>query len=741
MGKTSDESQKGADMSATRELTDEARAILEARSHDPFAWLGRHPHDKDGVVVRAFKPRARCMWLVSGKDKLPMPRIEGTDFFELVWAQGDFDTPYRFCIENHEGHQWEEEDVYRFSPVLGELDLHLIGEGNHFEKYRIMGAHVREHEGVKGVSFAVWAPAAQRVSVIGNFNHWDGREHPMRVRGSSGVWEIFIPGLCKGEVYKFEIRGCHGEVFEKADPYAQQMEVRPNTASVVHDPHRYCWQDQAWMEQRPERQALDKPMSVYEVHLGSWRRGEDGFLNYRELAHQLVEYCQWMGYTHIELLPITEHPFDGSWGYQTVGYFAPTSRFGSPDDFRYFVDYCHQHDIGVFLDWVPAHFPKDAHGLARFDGTALYEHEDPRLGEHKDWGTYIFNFGRNEVRNFLIASALFWLDQYHLDGLRVDAVASMLYLDYSREDGEWVPNKFGGRENLEAVEFLKQFNCLVHERFPGALTMAEESTSWPMVSRPTYLGGLGFTMKWNMGWMNDTLAYFREDPVHRSYHHHALTFSMVYAFTENFILPFSHDEVVHGKGSMPDKMPGDDWQKFANLRALYAYMFTHPGKKLQFMGLEFGQWPEWNFDTSLSWDQANFMPHRGLQLMMRDMNHLYRELPALHEVDFDGAGFQWIDCNDAEQSILSYIRRDKNGGVAVVVLNLTPVVREHYRLGVPQAGFYREVMNTDAEIYGGSNVGNAGGVQAEARPWMDQPHSLVLTLPPLACLVLRPAAD
>ncbi len=738
MGDGNDKGQKGADMSATLHLVDEAWAILEARSHDPFGWLGRHAHDVAGVVVRAFKPRVRHMWLVSGEETLPMLRIEGTDFFELAWEHGDFDTPYRFRIENHEGHQWEEEDVYRFSPVLGELDLHLIGEGNHFEKYRIMGAHVREHEGVSGVSFAVWAPSAQRVSVIGNFNHWDGREHPMRVRGSSGVWEIFIPGLCEGEVYKFEIRGCHGEVFEKADPYAQQMEVRPNTASVVHNPCQYRWQDQAWMQQRPERQALDKPMSIYEVHLGSWRRAGDGFLNYRDLAHQLVEYCQWMGYTHIELLPITEHPFDGSWGYQTVGYFAPTSRFGSPDDFRYFVDYCHQHDIGVFLDWVPAHFPKDAHGLARFDGTALYEHEDPRLGEHKDWGTYIFNFGRNEVRNFLIASALFWLDQYHLDGLRVDAVASMLYLDYSREEGEWVPNKFGGRENLEAVEFLKQFNCLVHERFPGALTMAEESTSWPMVSRPTYLGGLGFTMKWNMGWMNDTLSYFKEDPVHRSYHHHALTFSMVYAFTENFILPFSHDEVVHGKGSMPDKMPGDDWQKFANLRVLYAYMFTHPGKKLQFMGLEFGQWPEWNFDTSLSWDQANFMPHRGLQLMMRDMNHLYRQVPALHEVDFDGAGFQWIDCNDAEQSILSYIRRDKNGGIAVVVLNLTPVVREHYRLGVPQTGLYREVMNTDAEVYGGSNVGNAGGVQAEPQAWMDQPHSVLLTLPPLSCLVLRP---
>jgi len=724
-----------------KHLPEQAWAIIEARSHDPFAWLGRHPTQAGGVVVRAFKPRAAHMWLLADGKAWPMPRIEGTDLFELVWPEGDFDTPYRFRIEDHQGHRWEEEDVYRFSPILGELDLHLIGEGNHFEKYKIMGAHVREHEGVEGVSFAVWAPSAQRVSVVGDFNHWDGREHQMRVRGTSGVWEIFIPGLTAGELYKFELRGAHGEVFTKADPYGQQMEVRPKTASVVHDPHRYAWRDQAWMEQRAARQALDQPFSIYEVHLGSWRRANGAFMNYREIAHQLVEYCQWMGYTHVELMPVTEHPYDGSWGYQTVGYFAPTSRFGTPDDFRYFVEYCHRHEIGVFLDWVPAHFPKDAHGLARFDGTALYEHEDPRLGEHRDWGTLIFNFGRNEVRNFLIASALFWLDQYHIDGLRVDAVASMLYLDYSRKEGEWIPNRFGGRENLEAVEFLKQFNCLVHERFPGVVTMAEESTSWPMVSRPTYLGGLGFTMKWNMGWMNDTLGYFAHDPVHRVYHHHELTFSLVYAFSENFILPFSHDEVVHGKGSMPAKMPGDDWQKFANLRALYAYMYTHPGKKLQFMGLEFGQWPEWNFDDSLAWDQAQFMPHRGLQLMMRDMNHLYRGVPALHEVDFDGAGFEWIDCNDAEQSVLSYLRRDKQGRVVIVVLNLTPVVRERYRLGVPKPGFYRELMNTDAQVYGGSNVGNAGGVHAEDVGWMGRPYSLLLTLPPLAALILQPETD
>jgi len=726
-----------------KKLPENAYKVIEARGHDPFDYLGRHPSDKKGgVVIRAFKPRAEKMWLLeAGKKPKAMPRIEGTDVFAVELTKGSFDSVYQFRIENSEGHNWDEEDPYRFSPLLGELDLHLIAEGNHFEKYRIFGAHVREHEGVWGVGFAVWAPAADRVSVVGNFNHWDGREHQMRVRGSSGTWEIFIPSLCEGEVYKFEIRAKNGDIFEKVDPYAQQMEVRPKTACIIHDPKKYSWSDANWMSNRPENQALDKPMNIYEVHLGSWRKGEGegeaGYLNYRELAHQLVEYCQWMGYTHIELLPITEHPFDGSWGYQTVGYFAPTSRFGSPDDFRYFVDYCHQHDVGVFLDWVPAHFPKDAHGLARFDGTPLYEHEDPRLGEHKDWGTYIFNFGRNEVRNFLTASALFWLDEYHLDGLRVDAVASMLYLDYSREEGEWTPNKYGGRENLEAVEFLKQFNHLVHERHPGAVTMAEESTSWPMVSRPTYLGGLGFTMKWNMGWMNDTLSYFENDPVHRSYHQDQLTFSIVYAHTENFILPFSHDEVVHGKGSMPGKMPGDDWQRFANLRTLYAYMYTHPGKKLQFMGTEFGQWPEWNHDESLSWDQSNFMPHRGLQLMMRDMNHLYRDIPALHEVDFDSNGFEWIDCNDAAHSTISFIRRDKHGGSVVVALNLTPVPRDNYRLGVPEAGYYREVMNTDSGLYGGGNIGNVGGVDSEDFAWMNKPYSVRLTLPPLSCVILR----
>ena len=730
-----------------KKIQSNATAVIEARGHDPFAYLGRHAAGgsgigssagNGGVVIRVFKPRAEQMWLLEeGEKAQPIPRIEGTDLFEIGLSKGSFDTQYRFRIEDREGHVWEEEDVYRFPPILGELDLHLIAEGNHFEKYKLLGAHIRELDGVWGVGFAVWAPAAKRVSVIGNFNHWDGREHQMRTRGSSGIWELFIPALCEGEVYKFEIRAGNGDVFDKVDPYAQQMELRPNTACIVHNPDEYRWNDSSWMSNRPGHQALDRPMSIYEVHLGSWRRAEGDYLGYRELAHRLVEYCLWMGYTHIELMPVTEYPFDGSWGYQTVGYFAPTSRFGIPDDFRYFIDHCHQNGIGVFLDWVPAHFPRDAHGLARFDGTPLYEHEDPRLGEHKDWGTYIFNFGRNEVRNFLIASALFWLDEFHIDGLRVDAVASMLYLDYSREAGEWMPNKYGGRENLEAVEFLKQFNQLVHERHAGVVTMAEESTAWPLVSRPTHLGGLGFSMKWNMGWMNDSLNYFNNEPIHRSHHQDALTFSIMYFATENFILPFSHDEVVHGKGSMPGKMPGDDWQRFANLRVLYAYMYTHPGKKLQFMGTEFGQWPEWNHDESLAWDQSNFMPHRGLQLMMRDMNHLYRDIPALYEVDFESHGFEWIDCKDTAHSIISYIRRDKHGGFVVVVLNLTPVVREKYRLGVPQAGFYLELMNTDSEAYGGGNIGNVGGVNSQDFACMDKPYSLQLTLPPLACVILR----
>jgi 1,4-alpha-glucan branching enzyme len=560
----------------------------------------------------------------------------------------------------------------------------------------------------------------------------------MRVRGGSGVWELFIPDLEPGGLYKYEIRNRDsGQIFVKSDPYAQAFELRPNTASVITAPSRYEWQDQAWLERRKTADWQHTPMSVYEVHLGSWQKGPEGeFLDYRELARRLVPYVRELGFTHIELLPITEHPYDPSWGYQTTGNFAPTSRYGAPDDFRFFVDYCHRHDIGVLLDWVPAHFPKDAHGLARFDGSPLYEHADPRRGEHLDWSTLIYNYGRNEVKNFLISSALFWLQEMHIDGLRVDAVASLLYLDYSRT--EWVPNQYGGRENLEALDFLRELNSVVHEEQPGILMVAEESTSWPQVSRPVWSGGLGFDMKWNMGWMNDTLEYMHEDPIHRRYHQNKLTFSMLYAFTENFLLPFSHDEVTHGKQSMLNKMPGDEWQKFANLRALYSYMFCHPGKKLLFMGSEFGQGLEWNSAQTLDWYVLDYGFHEGVQRMVRDLNRLYRETPALHRYEFDWRGFEWIDCQDIDNSVLSFIRRADEGFV-IFVVNFTPVPREGYRIGVPEPGHYREIFNSDSSYYAGSNMGNGDHrLEAESRAWMNRPYSLSLTVPPLAGIVLRP---
>jgi 1,4-alpha-glucan branching enzyme len=569
----------------------------------------------------------------------------------------------------------------------------------------------------------------------------------MRPRGATGLWELFLPGLGAGALYKYEIKTPYrGYMAVKADPYGFAMEVRPGTASVVWDLDQYTWSDGDWMANRQARQGLEAPVAIYEVHLGSWQRAAaegNRWLTYRELADQLVAYAAGMGFTHLELLPISEHPFDGSWGYQTIGYFAPTSRFGTPDDFRYFVDKAHQAGLGVILDWVPAHFPKDAAGLAFFDGTHLYEHADPRRGEHQDWGTLIFNYGRNEVAAFLLTNALFWLDEYHIDGLRVDAVASMLYLDYSRKAGEWVPNEFGGRENLEAVRFLKRFNELVHLKFPGVLTFAEESTAWPMVSRPTYLGGLGFDLKWNMGWMHDSLAYITKDPIYRRYHHNSLTFSLIYAFSENFVLPFSHDEVVHGKGSMIGKMPGDYWRKFANLRALYGYMYAHPGKKLLFMGGEFGQFKEWNFEAALDWMLLDFESHRRLQNWMRDLNHVYREQAPLHEVDFAWEGFEWIDLHDVDQNIVSFIRRAKaeSQGQAeclVVVANFSPVPREGYRVGAPRAGFYRELLNSDAEAYGGSNMGNRGGLPSDALPWQGQPHSILITVPPLAVVYFKP---
>ena len=631
---------------------------------------------------------------------------------------------------------------YPFPQILTDFDLHLLGEGTHYKNYEKLGAHVREVKGVNGVHFAVWAPNAEAVSVIGDFNKWDGNSHKMRMLGSSGIWEIFIPGLSEGEIYKFNIKSKSGEVLEKADPYAFSSEIRPKSASIVYDIDKYTWNDAKWLSEREHHNALDAPISMYEVHLGSWMRvPEDGnrYLTYRELAKKLAEYVKEMGYTHVQLMPVTEYPLDASWGYQTIGYFAPTSRFGKPEEFMYFVDYMHQNGIGIILDWVPAHFPKDGHGLARFDGTCLYEHADPRKGEHQDWGTLIFNYGRNEVRNFLLSNALFWLDKYHIDGLRVDAVASMIYLDYSRQPGEWIPNQYGGNENLEAIDFLKRFNEVLHSTHPGVLTIAEESTAWTGVSRPTYLGGLGFSLKWNMGWMNDTLRYFSKDPIHRKYEHDNLTFSLLYAFTENFILVLSHDEVVHGKRSLLDKMPGDFQQRFANLRALYGYMYGHPGKKLLFMGGEIGQWWEWNHDESVHWHLLQYESHHGLQRYVRDLNRLYQSEPALYEVDFDYHGFEWIDFRDAEGSIISFIRRGKDPeDFLVFVYNFTPVARMGYRVGVPKGGFYKEVMNSDSGSYWGGNMGNFGGIWADEMPWHGRAASLSLTIPPLSMVVMKP---
>jgi len=706
----------------------------------PFDVLGAHVVN-GGLAVRTFQPQAdQVLTLTDDGIAQAMDRLHPGGFFEAAFpGRTDF-FHYRLRVTLADGESYEIEDPYRFPPVLGEDDLYLFNEGNHFKLYEKMGAQIVEVEGVPGVAFSVWAPTAERVSLVGNFNGWDGRRHPMRPRGASGVWELFMPGFGVGEIYKYEVKARYrGYTVSKADPYGFASEVRPNTASVVSDIRRFDWHDGEWMTHRKDRQSLQSPVSIYEVHLGSWKRGgDDRFLTFHELAETLVPYAREQGFTHLELLPITEHPYDGSWGYQTTGYFAPTSRFGSPADFAHFVDAAHQAGLGIILDWVPAHFPKDQHGLAFFDGTHLYEHVDPRLGEHQDWGTYIFNFGRNEVREFLFNSALFWLDKYHIDGLRVDAVASMLYLDYSRQSGEWIPNEFGGRENLEAVDFLKRFNELVHEYFPDVLTFAEESTSWPMVSRPTYLGGLGFDLKWNMGWMHDMLKYMGQDPIYRRYHHNNLTFSLLYAFTENFILPLSHDEVVHGKRSLLSRMPGDAWQQFANLRTLYAYMTAHPGKKLLFMGGEFGQWIEWAEGQGLDWNLLDYDPHRGLQACLRDLNRLYAVEPALHEQDFTWEGFEWIDFRDVDHSIISFVRRARNFDDQIVVLaNFTPVPRQGYRVGVPRPGFYREIFNSDSTYYGGGNVGNIGGLPADDLPWQGQDHSLLVTLPPLGVVFLK----
>ncbi len=724
--------------------------LIYANHGDPYSILGPHVVDLNGkrsLVIRAMLPEAKFARVIDLREGEPgnsreMVRVHPEGVFELILDGVDAPIPYRLGVENNEGHSWQFVDPYRFPQTLSDFDIYLLGEGNHLRAFDKLGAHPLVIDGIRGVHFAVWAPNALRVSVVGNFNHWDGRRHPMRCLGSTGIWEIFIPDLVPGEFYKYEIKSRYNSyLVRKSDPFAFASQQRPETASIVADIDHFQWNDHQWLQEREARQGLDAPISVYEVHLGSWRRKVEetgGFLNYRELADQLVPYVKEMGFTHIELLPINEHPFDGSWGYQPVGLFAPTSRFGAPADFAAFVDAMHQANIGVIIDWVPAHFPRDEHGLGFFDGTHLYEHEDPRLGEHQDWGTKIYNFGRDEVRNYLLANGLFWLEKYHIDGLRVDAVASMLYLDYSRKDGEWIPNQFGGNENLEAISFLKRFNELVHAHHPGVLTLAEESTAFTGVSRPTYLGGLGFSIKWNMGWMNDTLSYFAKDPVHRKYDHGMLTFSLIYAFTENFMLPLSHDEVVHGKGSLLDKMPGDLWQKFANLRLLLTYQWTHPGKKLLFMGGEIGQWREWSEAESLDWHLLQWPLHQGLQRMVADLNRLYRSERSLFEIDFDWKGFSWIELHDWENSVLVYQRIAKNpDDFLIVVCNFTPVARESYQIGVPRGGAYRELFNSDAEIYGGSNFGNAGHVEALGRQHHDQPFELNLRLPPLGVLVLK----
>jgi 1,4-alpha-glucan branching enzyme len=725
--------------------------IVHSAHWDPFSVLGLHPATVDGAdgqVLRAFLPEARRAWMVDLTGGEPgqrreMRSLHPDGLYELGVAGQPERFPYRIAVEDVEGHGWEFVDPYGFGPVLTDFDHHLLSEGTHYRNFEKLGAHLITHQGFGGVHFAVWAPNAQRVSVIGNFNHWDGRRHPMRSCGPNGIWELFVPDLVEGEVYKFEIKSrYHDYLVEKTDPYGFAAEVRPKTASIVWDIDDFRWSDQKWLDERAKRQALDAPLSIYELHLGSWkRRPEEGhrWLTYRELADELVEHLNGLGFTHVELMPINEHPFDGSWGYQPAGYFAPTSRFGTPDDFAYFVDTLHNHGYGVILDWVPAHFPRDVHGLGYFDGTHLYEHADPRLGEHRDWGTKIFNYGRREVQNFLLGNALFWLEKYHIDGLRVDAVASMIYLDYSRKAGEWVPNRFGGNENLEAIDFLKRFNEQLHLQHPGIITMAEESTAWPGVSRPTYLGGLGFSLKWNMGWMNDTLRYFAKDPVYRKYEHGGLTFSLIYAFTENFVLPLSHDEVVHGKGSLLDKMPGDLWQKYANLRLLYSYMWGHPGKKLLFMGGEFAQWREWKHDESLDWHLLQWASHQGVYRLVSDLNAMYKAEPALHQVDFEWNGFEWLDLHDWENSVIAFLRRGKSPtDEMIVVCNFTPLVRENYRVGVPRPGFYKEVLNTDAAAYGGSNVGNIGGVWAQAGEHAGRPYHVNLRLPPLGTLFLKP---
>jgi len=708
--------------------------LLAGAHHDPHSVLGVH-HVGSAVVARAFRPHATAVAVVSGDRRWELPRVVDALFAgELPDHPGD----YRLEIDYH-GHVSVVDDPYRWLPTVGELDLHLIGEGRHERLWDVLGARPRRYDTpdgvVEGVSFAVWAPTARGVRVTGDFDGWDGRANPLRSLGSSGVWEIFIPGIPVGSRYKFRILGADGVWHEKADPMAFSAEVPPQTASVVVE-STYEWGDGVWEARREATNWHNAPVSVYEVHLGSWRAG----LNYREMAEQLADYVTETGFTHVELLPVAEHPFGGSWGYQVTSYYAPTSRFGSPDDFRYFVDVLHQRGIGVLVDWVPAHFPKDSWALARFDGTPLYEHADPRRGEQPDWGTLVFDFGRNEVRNFLVANALYWIEEFHLDGLRVDAVASMLYLDYSRKEGEWLPNQYGGRENLDAVRFLQELNATVYRRHPGVMMIAEESTAWPGVSRPTHLGGLGFGFKWNMGWMHDTLHYLGREPIHRVYHHNEITFSVLYAWSENFMLPLSHDEVVHGKGSLWQRMPGDAWNKAAGLRAMLAYMWAHPGKQLLFMGGEFGQEQEWSESKSLDWHELDQPLHAGVKALLGDLNRVYRESPALYSDDGKPEGFAWIDANDAAGNVLSFLRTGEDGSVLACVANFSGGPHHDYRIGLPSVGRWREVVNTDSTVYGGSGVGNLGVVEAEEHPWHGRPASAVLQLPPAGVIWLAPEA-
>ncbi|AFY59811.1 1,4-alpha-glucan branching enzyme [Synechococcus sp. PCC 6312] len=739
--------------------------IVSNHHDDPFQVLGCHRYEENGRqawIVRAYLPNAEQVTVLCPEERkeYPMQPQHHPNFFECVIETPEL-TNYQLKVKEN-GHERVIYDPYAFhSSLLTDFDIHLFCEGNHHRIYEKLGAHLLTVDGVAGVYFAVWAPNARNVSILGDFNSWDGRQHQM-ARRDGGIWELFIPGLEDGEHYKYEIKNQAGHIYEKSDPYGFQQEPRPKTASIVTNLNNYQWSDQAWLEQRRNSEPLTQPVSIYEVHLGSWLHGSmdtpallpNGepepaipvadlkpwarFLTYRELAAKLIPYVKDLGYTHIELLPIAEHPFDGSWGYQVTGYFAPTSRYGTPDDFMYFVDQCHQAGIGVIVDWVPGHFPKDGHGLAFFDGTHLYEHSDPRKGEHKEWGTLVFNYGRHEVRNFLVANALFWFDKYHIDGIRVDAVASMLYLDYQREGGEWVANEYGGRENLEAANFLRQVNHVLFSYFPGVLSIAEESTSWPMVSWPTYAGGLGFNLKWNMGWMHDTLDYFSMDPWFRQFHQNNLTFSIWYHHSENFMLALSHDEVVHGKSHIIGKVPGDRWQKFANVRALFSYMFTHPGKKTMFMGMEFGQWNEWNVWGDLEWHLLQYEPHQQLKQCITDLNRLYRQEPALYSQDFGEAGFEWIDCNDNRHSVVAFVRWAKDySDFVVVICNFTPQPHSHYRIGVPEHGFYNEIFNSDAREYGGSNMGNLGGKWADEWVFHNRRYSLDICLPPLAVLVFK----